>query len=135
MNIYTFVFIIILHWISDFVYQDKKWAEDKHKNYKSLFKHSVTYSLVWYVFIIFLLPNDWEWRNYVLGSISFTCITFISHLIITYFSSKIINHLFLIGCENKNIPNTGAFSMIGLGQTIHYIQLILTYHFIVKLLS
>jgi hypothetical protein len=112
--------IIIIHWIADFVFQDEKWALSKSKNWSDLLSHTSVYSIVWIIPMFFMLP-----LNHVLV---FWFITFLAHTITDYFTSRIVSKKF----ENKHygsaIPNFGAFTIIGIDQLLHYIQLFTTYY-------
>ena len=120
--------IIIIHWIADFVFQDEKWALGKSKNWDDLLNHTTTYSAIWIPSIVLLCYL----QNIELTSIKipflFFVITFIAHTITDYFTSRIVSKKF----ENKHygspIPNFGAFTIIGIDQVLHYIQLFTTYY-------
>ena len=68
--------IIVIHFIADFICQDEKWALGKSKNWSDLLSHTFTYSCIWIIPIIFLLPNNWTTSNYVINSLLFGFITF-----------------------------------------------------------
>jgi len=55
-------------------------------------------------------------------------ITFILHTLTDYFTSKIVKYKFNKKHYGSFIPNFGAFTIIGLDQLLHYIQLFLTYY-------
>jgi hypothetical protein len=116
-----FLFIIIVHWIADFVLQDEAWALGKSKAWAPLLKHTMTYSAFWFIPVL-LVTND------LLGTTLFVLITFVAHTITDYFTSRIVSKRF----ENKHfgsaIPNFGAFSTIGADQVLHYIQLVYTWN-------
>jgi hypothetical protein len=118
-----------MHWIADFVFQDEKWALGKSKNWHDLLSHTFSYSIIWLAvgYILFLL-----------GIISinfplFVLITFISHTITDYFTSRIVSKKFANNHYGSPIPNFGAFSIIGFDQVLHYIQLFLTYYYLKQL--
>ena len=48
MNLIEIFSIIIIHWITDFIFQDEKWALGKSKNWKDLLNHTFTYSFVFW---------------------------------------------------------------------------------------
>ncbi|HNT70584.1 MAG TPA: DUF3307 domain-containing protein [Bacteroidales bacterium] len=118
--------IIIIHWFADFLMQDKKWAIGKSKNWNDLLSHTIIYSFIWFLFsissnILSLLVLDW------MNLINFTLITFIAHTATDYVTSRIVSKKFAKGEYGTSIPNTGAFTIIGIDQVLHYIQLFLTY--------
>jgi hypothetical protein len=126
--------ILIIHWIADFVFQDEKWALGKSKNWSDLLLHTFTYSFIffWGIAFLILYINGRSEDNFWL-SLCFALITFIAHTITDYITSRIVSKKF----ENKHygsaIPNFGAFTIIGIDQILHYIQLFLTYYYLKEL--
>lgn len=130
INIPLFVifFILIIHWIADFILQTSYEAENKSKNFKALLSHTFTYSTCWFI-ILFPLgiyrPNETtEW--YVVSCFTFIVITFILHTITDYYTSRLNSKLW----ASKQVHN--FFVSIGGDQILHYVQLFLTYYFITK---
>jgi hypothetical protein len=135
MTVTTILAIIIIHWVADFVCQAEVWATNKSKNNSALYKHVITYSTIWLLASCFLLgiarPTETtQW--YVYSSILFFLLTFCCHFITDYITSRIVSRKF----ENKEygspIPNTGAFTVIGFDQVLHYVQLFLTYQLLIN---
>jgi hypothetical protein len=58
----------------------------------------------------------------------FWIITFVAHTITDYFSSIIVSNKFAKKEYETSIPNTGPFTIIGIDQVLHYIQLFGTYY-------
>lgn len=119
MNI--FIFIVLMHWFADFIMQDEEWALGKSKSLKPLFMHTFTYSAIW---IIPLILWGFDIRSVTL----FFFITFICHTITDFFTSKWVSHKFKKQEYGSSIPNTGAFTIIGFDQVLHYLQLIGTWY-------
>jgi len=116
--------IIIIHWFADFVMQTDKQAKGKSKNWKDLLSHTITYSFTWLVigYIIgFLKQNQTESINYLIASFWFFLVTFITHTITDYFTSRLNAKLWAKG----DVHN--FFVSIGFDQILHYVQLFLTY--------
>jgi hypothetical protein len=120
MNLIEIFSIIMIHWIADFVFQDEKWALGKSENTFDLTAHTVTYSMLWYLPMCIML-------NSFLIPLIFVLITFITHTITDYFTSRIVSKKFKNGQYGSAIPNFGAFTIIGIDQVLHYIQLFTTY--------
>jgi hypothetical protein len=123
--------IIITHWVADFVFQDEKWALGKSKNWSDLLKHTLTYSYIWALlgcFVCLVNPELQENYKWVDFAIVFPLITFITHTITDYFTSRVVSKKFATGQYGSSIPNFGAFSIIGIDQVLHYVQLFATYH-------
>jgi hypothetical protein len=110
----------MIHWIADFVFQDEKWALGKSENTFDLTAHTVTYSMLWYLPMCIML-------NSFLIPLIFVLITFITHTTTDYFTSRIVSKKFKNGQYGSAIPNFGAFTIIGIDQVLHYIQLFTTY--------
>jgi len=131
--------IIIVHWVADFLMQDEKWAIGKSKNWEDLLNHTFTYSFIWlFTGIIIYLQHfkpyngglDIGYENYIFPGLLFVLITLITHTITDYFTSRIVSKKFAKGEYGSSIPNTGGFTIIGLDQVLHYIQLFTTYYYL-----
>ena len=117
--------ILIIHWIADFVFQTDKMAKGKSKNWEDLLTHTGVYSFIIGIFSLFILPhNTINFEVYDSGI--FMIITFISHTITDYFTSRLNSKLWTEGKVHY------FFVSIGFDQILHYIQLFLTYYFLVK---
>lgn len=115
--------ILFTHWVADFVFQAEEWATNKNKSVKVLLKHTTVYSLIW--FLPVAIGN-----LSLIGTTLFVLITFIAHTITDYFTSKIVSRMFAQKKFGTNIPNRGAFTVIGFDQFLHYAQLFVTYKLI-----
>ncbi len=115
--------IIVIHWIADFVLQTDKQAKGKSKNWSDLLEHTGNYSLLWTTigmfYTIISLNTSWNW-------LLFGLITFIAHTITDYFTSRLNSKLWAKG-QTHNF-----FVSVGFDQTLHYIQLFLTYYLLFK---
>lgn len=138
--------ILIIHWISDFILQTDKQAKGKSKNWNDLLSHTGIYSIFWSIPMIFLLYNE----NSIKWWLSISCfilITFITHTITDYFTSRLNNKLWFnvenykkLKAEDKNnqeyydkriAKNTHNFFVsVGFDQVLHYVQLLLTYWYL-----
>jgi len=114
-----FLTIVITHFIADFILQDKKWAENKSRDIIALTTHAMVYSLAWIPSAVLLLGYTGIW---------FILITFIFHWFTDLITSKVTSRMFANRKYGTRIPNVGVFSVIGLDQLIHYLQLYFTYY-------
>lgn len=121
ISIFAILTILTVHYVSDFIMQDEKWAVGKSKNVSDLTLHVFTYSLCWIIPAWYLLSYNWVW---------FVLITMVSHWLTDYFTSKIVSKRFANGHYGSSIPNLGAFTIIGFDQLLHYSQLFLTYFYL-----
>ena len=112
-----------MHWVSDFIFQAEEWSLGKSKRLAPLLKHTLTYSSLWIV-------PAWLMTFNFMGALWFSLITFVTHTITDYFTSKVVSDKFERKYYGSPIPNFGAFSTIGFDQVLHYVQLILTWYFI-----
>lgn len=117
----TIIFaILIIHWIADFILQTDSQAKGKSKEWKPLLTHTFNYSMVWYtagLVLFFINPSIDMWVNIIY----FTTITFITHTITDYFTSRLNSRLWAQGKTHE------FFVAVGFDQILHYVQLILTY--------
>lgn len=120
MNILDFFILITGHYIFDFIAQDEKWAKQKSNSLKYLLYHTTTYSLCWLTLIFF-------YEDTPLKVLLFVSVTFVSHTLTDFMTSKIVKKKFDSGHYGSKIPNIGAFSIIGFDQWLHYAQLGLTF--------
>lgn len=123
MNIeYQIIIIIFIHWVADFLLQTQKMATNKSKNNYWLFAHVLVYSITWFVIGLFLFK--------IKSVILFTITTFIFHFITDYLTSRWTNKLYK---KEKYYGFPAFFSVIGLDQFLHYLQLILCYEYFTTL--
>ena len=117
----TLIFLVIfVHWVADFVFQTHWQATNKSTNNWALFQHVGSYTITWMV-VIWLSVG---WYGY--GILWFIPITFVSHFITDYFTSRLNSYLWKKG----DIHN--FFVSIGFDQVLHYIQLFLTIHLLIN---
>lgn len=125
-QIYIVLIILFIHWFADFVLQTDKQAKGKSNNYKDLLSHTISYSLVWLIIGILLnLTQVFVLKEWYLTL--FVLITFVSHSITDYFTSKLNSKLW----KNGDVHN--FFVSIGFDQFLHYIQLFLTYYLVINI--
>jgi len=115
---YQILIILFIHWVADFLFQTQKMAMNKSSDNYQLFLHVLVYSSVWFVVGIFFF----DFFNVLL----FTLATFILHFSTDYVTSRWTGFLYKRG---KFYGFPSFFSVIGLDQFLHYLQLILCYEF------
>lgn len=109
--------ILFIHWVADFVLQTHWQATNKSKSNKALTFHVLSYSTVW-----FLAANTYMVLTDNALMMFFPIITFISHWMTDYYTSRLNSKLWAKG----DIHN--FFVSIGFDQLLHYGQLFLTYN-------
>lgn len=125
-TVFLFLWIVITHWVADFIFQSDKWANTKSSSFKSLIKHTITYSIIMSVLWYPIFLGDFE-KLYL-----FFILTLITHTITDFFTSKIVKKKFDKKEYGSSIPNFGAFTVIGFDQVIHYTTIIFTLYFLGK---
>lgn len=131
-------YIVVIHFIADFIFQAEEWATNKSKDLVALVSHTFVYTLVWLIPAGFLFPSPCDlspiFDRCVDGYkvFAFLGITFVSHTVTDYFTSKIVSKKFANQEYGSPIPNFGAFTVIGFDQVLHYAQLFLTYHLLIN---
>lgn len=115
-------FIIVVHFIADFVLQTHWQATNKSKNNVALLLHTISYS-AFFLFVGIMLPHLFT----VEQVIAFTFITFFAHTVTDYITSRINTWLW----NRKDVHN--FFVSVGFDQVLHYAQLFLTYHYLQNL--
>lgn len=125
ISVYQVFYLLIAHYISDFVLQTDYMARGKSKSMKPLSLHIVVYTLGLMIMTWYLFSNS-------LAFLGFALFNGITHLVVDYFTSRESSKLF---AQNKagsdTIPNFGAFSVIGFDQFLHTFILIASFAFFV----
>jgi hypothetical protein len=130
-------YIIVIHFIADFIFQNEFMATNKSSSNEALLAHTIVYTIVWVIpaGFIFAQPCDASAIGYCINAVSvlaFLAITFIAHTVTDYITSRVTKKKF----ENKEYyalpPRMGAFAIIGLDQVLHYAQLFGTYYLLTK---
>jgi hypothetical protein len=99
-------------------------ALNKSKSFKWLIIHTTAYSAIW---LIALIPYEYLTSSFSFdGYLSFYLITFIAHTITDFFTSRLNSKLWR---EKKNHE---FFVSIGFDQILHYVQLFLTFYYLLK---
>jgi len=111
------LFILVIHFLADFAMQTHEQATTKYKCTEGLFWHVAVYSLVW-LFSSYFIFKDIE------KCVQFTVITFIFHWITDAITSNVSKSFF----DKKDFHN--GFVVIGFDQILHYLQLYLTFKFL-----
>jgi len=114
--------ILFIHWFADFVLQTDEQAKGKSKNWLPLLEHTLAYSLCFYVAVPFWAMNSPDYVEWT-GSL-FVLITFVSHTITDYFTSRLNAKLW------KDQRTHAFFVSVGFDQLLHFTQLLLTFYFL-----
>lgn len=131
----TAFIIIVIHFIADLIFQRGDWAVGKSNNWKDLLSHTITYSVIWLIPIIFLFPDNWTTANYVINSLLFGVITFICHTITDYYTSRWAKREYDRDNLGTSIPRGFDFyTILFFDQILHYTQLFVTFYYVSKII-
>jgi len=120
----TFIYIILVHWVADFVFQTRQMGDNKNSSSFWMLMHVFCYSgitLIGWSLLSIFTGLDISLINLLISFL----LVFATHYITDYFSSK-ITHKF--ANEKKWY---GFFTTIGFDQVLHYTQLFLIYNYII----
>lgn len=130
ISIFDVFFILIIHWVADFILQTDEMAKGKSKQLSKLLSHTLMYSLFWtsaiFLYECFYTKSIQQYIMIPHNVFDFASITFFAHTITDYFTSRFNAKLWEQGKTHN------FFVAVGFDQILHYIQLILTFYFIIK---
>jgi hypothetical protein len=109
------IYLMFIHYICDFWLQTEKQARGKSGSLNRLLEHTIIYSIGMAVLslVVFSLPK----------AIMFGLSCFVFHTITDYFTSRLAKNRYESGVVNGW---NGFFSVIGLDQFLHFVQIYLT---------
>jgi hypothetical protein len=107
--------------VADFVIQTDKQAKEKSTSNKALAAHVTTYTICTTLAWMIIFSLSWE-HCFLLFSI-----TFISHFITDYITSRVNSMLWKQGKVHN------FFISIGFDQLLHYAQLLITFYLLIQL--
>lgn len=142
--IFTAIMYFITHWYADFVLQTHKQSIMKSTSNKYLLGHTITYSSVWFVFTIGYYMHLGLVMAFMLA-LTFSSITLFFHTLTDYFTSRVTSSYYKKSEDYKMLLQTRYsfslkalyekfihkfFTIVGLDQALHGIQLFCTYYLI-----
>ena len=138
----TFLWIILAHWIADFVLQTNWQASNKSKSSVALTCHVSVYTVTMVLLVFWTIPggpgtSEGSARLYL-----FAAITFGAHFITDAITSRITSRLFRGQLDTEGVIWSGTgipvsmlrrdfnlhyfFVVVGFDQFLHYAQLFIT---------
>lgn len=127
ISVYQVFYLLLAHYISDFVMQTDIMARGKSKAIEPLSLHIIVYTLSLMFMTWFLFSNSLAFLGFVLLN---GCL----HFVIDYFTSRESSKLFAQGkAGSESVPNFGGFSVIGFDQLLHTFILIASFAFFIGL--
>jgi len=122
--IWIFLFIIFVHWVSDFVLQSHHMSTRKSSSNYYLTMHVLLYSFVtifsWALALPLLgihITSGSVWLAFLF--------IFVTHWVTDYFTSRLTSKLY------KEEKYHDFFVVIGFDQFLHYTQLLITYNYLI----
>jgi hypothetical protein len=124
--IFVIIYLMLFHWIGDFVFQSRYMAETKHQLFSSLFLHTAIYSLVMAVGMWSLVPILYIVTMYVINFTFWklllsTFLIFVFHSLTDSVTSGMTKKFHSYGQTKK------FFTTIGFDQWFHLIQILVIY--------
>ncbi len=110
------IWLMFSHWFSDYCLQTEDQAKNKSSNFRKLIEHTSVYSLVMMICSLIIFTQK--------EAVWFGASCFIFHTITDYFSSKFSKIKYQKGQMNGLF---GFWSIVGLDQFLHFVQIYLTY--------
>lgn len=122
--IWSILFIIFIHWLSDFVFQTHHMSVRKSSSNYYLTLHVSIYTFATILGWSLVLPLVGYHITTKIIMLSFLVI-FLTHWVTDYFTSRQTSKLY------KEERYHDFFVMIGFDQVLHYVQLFLTFNYII----
>lgn len=125
INIITVLFLLLNHYICDFIYQEQKIRVTKSFSIKSLLIHTIMYSFIFSLHLLtyeLITSQSIEVVSILMSVLKFMGLTFVVHTVTDYITSKMSSFYY------KRDDNFNTMNIIGLDQWTHYVQIILTYY-------
>lgn len=121
---WVFLFIMLVHWFSDFVLQTRHMATRKSEDNYYLWLHVSIYSVstifFWFLLLLFTSTDI----NFIDMFISFVLI-FSTHWVTDYFTSRLSSRFY------KKEDYYNFFNVIGIDQWLHYLTLFLIFEYVI----
>lgn len=119
MEIKLIFWILITHFVADFLLQTDWQAKNKSSNWDALWYHVLVYSFTIAILSFPFITEAWQFM-------ALLTITGVCHFITDAITSRLVKKYF----AKENHHN--GFIIIGMDQVFHYVQLILTYNLILQ---
>lgn len=121
---WVFLFIMLVHWFSDFVLQTRHMATRKSEDNYYLWLHVSIYSVstifFWFLLLLFTSTDI----NFIDMFISFVLILS-THWVTDYFTSRLSSRFY------KKEDYYNFFNVIGIDQWLHYLTLFLIFEYVI----
>ena len=121
---WVFIFILLVHWVADFLLQTRHMATRKSESNYYLSLHVTIYSFTTIVLWVFFFLIVGTHMSTFTIFLSFG-VTFATHWLTDYVTSRQTSKFYK--AENYK----GFFDMVGFDQWIHALTLFLTYNYII----
>lgn len=122
--VYDLVFLLVIHYIADFLCQTREMATKKSVSIKWLTYHVLTYTLVLaFSMSTYMLAFKTSPSSIITMIWVFTLVNGALHWVTDYLTSKASSYFY----KQENM--FGFFSIIGLDQLIHGITILLTFNY------
>lgn len=122
----SIIYVLLLHWLADFILQTDWMAINKSTNNEALIVHASSYSIVMlFGMVLYTLICGVDLGYIVLSNlVAFGAITFAAHTVTDYYTSRLNSKLWKEGKRHE------FFVSIGFDQVLHYVQLFLCFKYL-----
>lgn len=120
------ILIFAFHWVSDFLFQTHEMSIKKSKSILWLSYHVLVYTTITTLLWTISFGNYHMIENSLITIPSIFGITFITHWLTDFFTSKWTSRLW----SDKSVHN--FFVVIGLDQLIHATTLLITFNYLIN---
>ena len=120
MEILVILILLLGHWVSDYIFQQKAIVLNKFKKFNLLLRHTFEYTTMLTIFIVIMLLFKILNQEIWYFIINFWIITFVFHLIVDYITSILSTHSW------RAKSRVDFFSVVITDQLIHLFILFLT---------
>jgi len=119
MQIEVILYLLVAHFIGDFILQSDAMAKGKSKSSRILLIHVLAYTLPFIVLAI-VLPSTISETTFL----GFLVFNIVAHFATDYVTSRVTSKLWAEGEVHE------FFVVIGFDQLIHIVTLVLSFHYV-----
>lgn len=128
------LWMFIVHWVADFKMQTQSMSQNKSTSNYWLGVHVAVYTCVWGLSLLLWAlfnvsrfgPGGIDILEFFLRVLIFLVVTFISHFPTDYITSRMTSKAY------KEEKYQKFFQIIGVDQILHYVQILMSFHYILR---
>ena len=115
INVWLLLYVLLGHWVADFLCQARWMAENKYRDWHALCAHAIMYGFVMFAWIAigFVCASKSISEPLMKSATDFAVMSMLMHMTVDAITSRITHKLWDKKCVK------GFFDVIGLDQFIH----------------